>query len=238
MKKTAAAALILAFGLFLCGCGKESDGSPQGDASSTCKISEISTETQETAEPASRDTEISDEHNSYPPDFYSQAIPPEEKSLEAYVFNVNPKVFSCEISDKNLTDNQKIEAASKLLAEEYIKDFMSDEYLFRILEYQNMTVDFLERTIDRRPFDSTLYTISNGIGDMEVSENAWVIDINAEIKFSGSFGFVGSEELDGENVWNPIPRQGMTNYYMLYRQDDTFYLWSRDVYHYERKDMN
>lgn len=238
MKKTAAAALVLAFGLSLCGCGKEFDRLPQSDASSTCKISEISTKTQDTAEPVSQDTEISGEHNPYPPDFYSQTIPPEEKSLEFYVFNTNPKVFSCEISDKNLTDNQKIEAASKLLAEEYIKDFISDEYLFRILEYRNMTVDFLEHTIDRRPFDSTLYTISNGIGDIEVSENAWVIDIDAEIKFSGSFGFVGSEELDGENVWNPIPRQGMTNYYMLYRQDDTFYLWSRDVYHYERKDMN
>lgn len=238
MKKTAAAALILAFGLSLCGCGKESDRSPQSYASSADKTYEISAEASDTAELTSQSTEISDEHNPYPPDFYSQTIPPEEKSLEAYVFNSNPKVFSCEISDKSLTDNEKIEAASKLLAEAYIKDFMSDEYLFRILEYRNMTVDFLEHTIDRRPFDSTLYTISNGIGDMEVSENAWVIDFDAEIKFSGSFGFVGSEELDGENVWNPIPRQGMTNYYMLYMQDDTFYLWSRDVYHYERKDMN
>lgn len=60
------------------------------------------------------------------------------------MFSTNPKVFSCAISDNNLTGNEKIEAASKLLAEEYIKDFMSDEYSFRILEYRNVAVDFID----------------------------------------------------------------------------------------------
>lgn len=241
MKKTTIITVVLIFGLSLCGCKAESGQSPQSDISSIDKTSEISTEASDTIEFTSQDTEISDEHkdvvSSYPPDFYSQTIPPEEKSLEFYTFNGNPKVFSCAISDNSLTDNEKIEAASKLLAEEYIKDCMSDEYSFRILEYRNVAVDFIEHTVDRPPIDPTQYSISNGIGDMEVSENAWVIDIDAEIKFSGTFGFVSSAELDGENVWNHIPLQGMSKKYLLYRQDDIFYLWSRDVYHYERQSI-
>lgn len=241
MKKTTviSAAAVFTFALSLCGCKAEPDRSPQNDVSSIDTTYEISSETSDTVEFTSQNTEISDEHKDavdiYPPDFYSQTIPPEEKSLECHVFNANPKVFSCAISDNSLTDNEKIEAASKLLAEEYIKEFMSDEYLFRILEYRNVSVDFIEHTVDRRPIDPTQYSISNGIGDMEVSENAWVIDIDAEIKFSGSFGFVSSAELDGENVWNHIPFQGMSRKYLLYMQDDIFYLWSRDVYHYERQ---
>ncbi|MCM1299009.1 MAG: hypothetical protein NC203_12030 [Firmicutes bacterium] len=168
---------------------------------------------------------------------YSQTIPPQEKNLDSYTFNANPKVFSCTITDNNLTDDEKTKAAAKLLTEDYIKDFSesSDKYSFRILEYQNVSVDFIQRTVDRPTLDTSIYSISNGIGDMEMSENAWVIDIDAEIKFSGSFGFVSSAELDGENVWNHIPVQGMSEKYLLYRQDDTFYLWSRNVYHYERQ---
>ena len=240
MKKTIAITIVLAFVLSLCGCNTESDRSPQSDGSSVDKTSEISTEASDAIEFTSQNTEMFDEHKDavspYPPDYYSQTIPPEEKSIASYTFRTNPKVFSCAILDNDLTDNEKIEADSKLLAEEYIKHFSesSDEYLFRILEYRNVVVDFIEHTVDRRPIDPTQYSISNGIGDMEVSENAWVIDIDAEIKFSGSFTCVNSIELDGENVWNHIPLQGMSRKYLLYRQDDIFYLWSRDVYHYER----
>lgn len=241
MKKSTVITIILAFTLSLCGCKAETDQLLLNDVSITYEISETSTETSDNAELTSQDTEISDQHkDSYPLDFYSQTIPPKEKSLDSYTFTTNPKVFTCTISDHNLTDDEKIKAAAKLLAEKYIMDFseISDKCLLHILECRNVTVDFLEHTIDRCPFDGNHLSISNGIGDMEVSENAWVIDFDAEIKFTGSFSFVGSEELDGENMWNHIPRQGMSECFLLYRQDDTFYLWARDVYRYERKNLN
>lgn len=241
MKKATVITFVLAFALSLCGCKAEQTAqSPQAAASGIDMTSEISTEFSDTIESAPQSAEISDEDKNtdslYPLDFYSQAIPPEEKSCEFYTFRTNPKIFSYDISDNNLADNEKIEAAAKILAEEYIKSFseLSDKYSFRILEYRNVSVDFLEHTVDRRSSDTEHYSISNGIGDMEVSENTWVIDFNAEIRFSGSFGFVSSTELGGENAWNSIPDQGMSEKYLLYRQDDVFYLWSRDVYHYER----
>lgn len=229
MKKAAVIMSVLAFGLSLCGCNTEAAQSPQSDVSSTYVTSETS-----------MDMEISNQHkNTYPTDYYSRFIPPEEKSLDSYTFTTNPKVFTCTISDNNLTDEEKAKAAARLLAEKYIMDFSqeSEQCSLLILECRNITVDFLEHTIDRHPFDENQASISNGIGDMEVSENAWVIDFDAEIKFNGSFSFVSSAELDGENVWNHIPRQGMSECFLLYKQDDTFYLWSRDVYHYERNNM-
>lgn len=241
MKKAAVTAVVSAFALSLCGCNAQFVQLSQSDVSSIDGTSEISTEASDTVEFIPKDTEESDKNTDivspYPLDYYSRTIPPQDKTLDFYTFTANPKVFSCTITDNSLTDSEKTETAAMLLAEEYIKDFSesSDKYPFRILDYQNVTVNFLEHTVDRPPLDPTVYSTANGIGDMEVSENARVIDIDAEIKFSGSFVVVNSMELDSENVWNHIPVQGMNRKYLLYRQDDIFYLWSRDVYHYERK---
>lgn len=241
MKEIVLITIVLAFSVFLCGCEVEQTAQSELNSSlNDDKIPEISTNMPETIDASLQSTASSDNNKNndvlYPPDYYSQTIPPEEKSSEFYTFRTNPTIFSCTISDNNLTNNEKIEAAARILAEEYIKSFskLSDKYSFCILEYRNVSVDFLEHTIDYRPFDMEHYSISNGIGNMEVSENAWVIDFDSEIRFSGSFDFVSSLELGGENEWNSIPDQGMNEKYLLYKQDEVFYLWSRDVYHYKK----
>ncbi len=189
------------------------------------------------------ETDESESQSSYPPDFYSQTFPPEIKEVDRYGFRSNPQIFSCQITDESLTDDEKLEKAAYTLADEYIKAFYSDSEKcgFRILDHRNVQVDFLVHTIDR---DKMIVSegenfLNTSIGDMEVSEDAWIINIDAEIRFRGGFGAVCNNDPGfSENDWVYLPNQGSSNFYLLYRDGDTYYLWSRDVYHYKFHDEN
>ncbi len=187
------------------------------------------------------ETDESESQSSYPPDFYSKTFPPEEKE-NFYIgsdFRSNPQIFSCQITDESLTDDEKLEKAAYTLADEYIKAFYSDSEKcgFRILDHRNVQVTFLAHTIDRDKMIASEGEnfFNTGIGDMEVSENAWIIDIYAEIRFRGQSGAFGNNDLGyGEEDWVELPNQGMSSFYLLYRIGDSYCLWSRDVYKYYR----
>lgn len=105
-------------------------------------------------------------------------------------------------------------------------------YNVKVIAYRNVSITFLAHTIDRNDveYDPEHYSVWNGIGDMEVSENAWVIGIDADVRYDGR-SMVGN----GCNDWVLFNLHTESDRYLLYKDGDTYYLWSRDVYRYERE---
>lgn len=238
--KILSAAVCLAAVLTGCAPSQAQNNAPNAPddltgTSDTEHIESSSAERTETEQATMQDVQPTEESTFEEVDlyyYYEPTIPPEFREYDYLGLRGSTGIYSCQITD-DIPDEEKIEMAADILAEEYVKNYFDDhyDYITKIIDYRDVYVTFIAHTIDRNDieYDYDHISIWNGIGDMEVSENAWVIDIDAEVRYDG-LSMLGS----GPEDWVPFNLHYMSSHYLLYREGDTFYLWSRNVYRYER----
>lgn len=167
-----------------------------------------------------------------------QKLPPVEYTA-AYSYSTCPAVFSCEIDSSGMTEEQAARSALDILADKYISGMMEESPYreFRILEYKDVVTEVIGRTDevysahleDYRSQDES--NVWKSLENWEVSENTWLVDFSAKFRAEGSireFKFTADT-----SEWYDTPYAGYPpQYYMLCRDGDTWYLWSRAAYSY------
>lgn len=158
-------------------------------------------------------------------------IPPEFKECDNNGTKCHSNIYSYRITD-DIPDKEKTEKFANILAAEYLINYYTDnsDYNVKVIDYRNVSVTFIAH-IDRNDieYNPEHYSVWNGIGDMEASENAWMIGIDAKVRYDGR-SMVGN---GCDNWYRLITHK--SDCYLLCKDGDTYYLWSRDVYRYERE---
>lgn len=151
-------------------------------------------------------------------------LPPEKLSGE-YGLADAPAIVSC---DGTLTQ----EEALNHLAVEYINSFKDDDpdRTFKLTDEQNVSARVLGSTMDF-PVDGEgqLESPWNTLETWEISNNTWLVAIDAEIKGEGvADSSIGT--LDPEQ-WYDLPYGGFPpRCFLMYNDGSNWYLWSRNAY--------
>ena len=138
-----------------------------------------------------------------------------------------------------MTEEQAVQAALDILSEKYLRSMTEESYYreFRILEYKDIATEIFGRTDevytthlgDYKEADG--YSIWKSLENWEISANTWLVDFSAKYRAEGriaEYTFTADT-----NEWYDTPADGAPPAcYMLCRDGDTWYLWSRAAYRY------
>lgn len=167
-----------------------------------------------------------------------QGLPPVQYTA-AYSYSTSPEVMSCGLDTSGMTEEQAVQTALDILSEKYLRSMMEESYYreFRILEYKDITTEIFGRTDevytthleDYKKADE--YNIWKSLENWEVSENTWLVNFSAEYRAEGRIAeYTFTADTD---EWYDTPADGAPPAcYMLCRDGDTWYLWSRAAYRY------
>lgn len=172
------------------------------------------------------------------PEERPQGLPPVQYNA-AYSYSTCPVVMSCEPDTAGMTEEQAVQSALDILAEKYLQSMRDESYYreFRILEYKDLTTEIFGRTDevytthleDYRQSD--VYSIWKSLENWEISENSWLVDFSAKYRVEGRISeYTFTADTD---EWYDTPTDGAPPAcYMLCRNGDIWYLWSRAAYRY------